>query len=177
MRRALGGLALLVCVACDPDEPCELAAKVDDPGLVLGQGEEAFVRLDPGGRLVPEHGPQGGQHVWGALRATGISPGGYRLIGQDGTPTATIYVVDESSGDDLAIGRVRDLPWVGDHTGAEIAGIQAILSETFTSPASSDTGATGPREPSDRPVILRAEVTDECGTELEGQIAAVLRAE
>lgn len=43
-----------------------------DPVVVIGQGESAFAPLEDGAVVSIEAGPQGGHHVWLALRVTGL---------------------------------------------------------------------------------------------------------
>ncbi|KYF63099.1 hypothetical protein BE11_44025 [Sorangium cellulosum] len=50
-----------------------------DPAVVIGQGERAFAPLAEGDVLPIEAGPQGGHHVWLALRVTGLRQMGSRL--------------------------------------------------------------------------------------------------
>ena len=65
MRLLLLTLALLVA-GCGPN--LDVA-----PLLILGTGETEFVPLTDGvDDLVLASGVQGGQHVWGAVRATGV---------------------------------------------------------------------------------------------------------
>ncbi|KYF65774.1 hypothetical protein [Sorangium cellulosum] len=50
-----------------------------DPAVVIGQGESAFAPLEHGDVVPIEPGPQGGHHVWLALRVTGLRQMGSRL--------------------------------------------------------------------------------------------------
>ena len=50
-----------------------------DPAVVIGQGQSAFAPLDHGEVVPIEAGPQGGHHVWLALRVTGLRQMGSRL--------------------------------------------------------------------------------------------------
>ncbi|WP_437968409.1 hypothetical protein WMF04_03565 [Sorangium sp. So ce260] len=50
-----------------------------DPEIVIGQGESAFAPLEDGEVVPIEAGPQGGHHVWLALRVTGLRQMGSRL--------------------------------------------------------------------------------------------------
>jgi hypothetical protein len=50
-----------------------------DPVVVLGQGESAFAQLEDGAVVSLEAGPQGGHHVWLALRVNGLRQMGSRL--------------------------------------------------------------------------------------------------
>jgi len=46
-----------------------------EPTLEVGTGVDAFTPLHDGDDLPLVAGPQGGHHVWGALRATDVDPG------------------------------------------------------------------------------------------------------
>ncbi|WP_437648001.1 hypothetical protein [Sorangium sp. So ce362] len=50
-----------------------------DPEIMIGQGESAFAPLEEGEVVPIEAGPQGGHHVWLALRVTGLRQMGSRL--------------------------------------------------------------------------------------------------
>lgn len=52
-----------------------LACVGGDATLEVGTGADAFEPLTDGDDLVLVMGPQGGYHVWGSLRATGVVPG------------------------------------------------------------------------------------------------------
>ncbi|WP_437486179.1 hypothetical protein WME75_02885 [Sorangium sp. So ce1014] len=73
--------------ALDDHDPRWIASAPDacktpssgDPEVVIGQGERAFAPLDEGEAVPIEAGPQGGHHVWLALRVTGLRQMGSRL--------------------------------------------------------------------------------------------------
>ncbi|WP_437571300.1 hypothetical protein [Sorangium sp. So ce542] len=73
--------------ALDDHDPMWIASAKDacktpssgDPAIVIGQGESAFAPLDEGEVVPIEAGPQGGHHVWLALRVTGLRQMGSRL--------------------------------------------------------------------------------------------------
>jgi len=50
-----------------------------DPAIVIGQGESAFAPLEESEVVAIEPGPQGGHHVWLALRVNGLRQMGSRL--------------------------------------------------------------------------------------------------
>jgi hypothetical protein len=50
-----------------------------EPAIVVGQGESAFAHLEDSEVVPIEAGPQGGHHVWLALRVTGLRQMGSRL--------------------------------------------------------------------------------------------------
>ncbi len=68
MRR----LVAVVGVGCAGSPPPGCAG---EGALELGTGEATFEPLDDGGPLAFHLGPQGGYHVYGALRTTGLAPG------------------------------------------------------------------------------------------------------
>ncbi|MEO0601994.1 MAG: hypothetical protein AAF211_11205 [Myxococcota bacterium] len=72
-RRVLPVFVLLS--ACPVGDPCEGTEGVA-PSLVLGEGPDGFAReLEPGDTMAAAFGPQGGFHVWPAVRTTGFAPG------------------------------------------------------------------------------------------------------
>ncbi len=66
-------VAVLAFVGCGDGVDGELV-------LVLGQGETAYAELDDGTELPLVAGPQGGHHVWIAMRAEGLSAPGAELL-------------------------------------------------------------------------------------------------
>ncbi|KYG07696.1 hypothetical protein BE21_27950 [Sorangium cellulosum] len=73
--------------ALDDHDPMWIASAKDacktpasgEPAIVIGQGESAFAPLGEGEVVPIEAGPQGGHHVWLALRVTGLRQMGSRL--------------------------------------------------------------------------------------------------
>lgn len=72
--RALAATAWLALLGCGSAEGTEALV------LVLGQGETAYAELDDGTELPLVAGPQGGHHVWIALRAEGLSGPAVELL-------------------------------------------------------------------------------------------------
>jgi hypothetical protein len=64
-------------IASAPDA-CKTTSS-GDPAVVIGQGQSAFAPLADSEVVSSEAGPQGGHHVWLALRATGLRQMGSRL--------------------------------------------------------------------------------------------------
>ncbi len=65
------GAALAGCPSgVDCDALAETPATIE-----LGTGSAVFKSLDDGDDLEIELGPQGGMHVWGSVRLTGVHPG------------------------------------------------------------------------------------------------------
>ncbi|MDI3283900.1 hypothetical protein [Polyangium sp. 15x6] len=60
------------------EDACKTASS-GDPALVVGQGQMAFASLAEGEVVPIEQGPQGGHHVWLALRVTGLRQMGSKL--------------------------------------------------------------------------------------------------
>lgn len=138
--------------ACEPDDPCSVAATVE-PSMRLGTGETSFTPLHDGDQVEQVWGGQGGSHVWIAYRAEGL------VTGQDGVfkpyepgPSVALSL---TSGDGTPIGDGSSQRALhGDETGAEVAGIQLYL---------------WPNEDLELDlslVTLQADLVDTCGTEL-----------
>ncbi|MDC3961381.1 hypothetical protein [Polyangium jinanense] len=60
------------------DDACKTASS-GDPAIVVGQGQMAFATLTESEVVPIEQGPQGGHHVWLALRVTGLRQMGSKL--------------------------------------------------------------------------------------------------
>lgn len=76
------GLSALLAASCAAPLPPELDAGPTDAGplsLELGTGEHEFTPITADETLLLARGCQGLQHVWIALRATGIAPRGVRV--------------------------------------------------------------------------------------------------
>jgi hypothetical protein len=165
MTRAAALLWLGSLLACDGGGPCDAAAK-EPLTLTIGEGENDYRRLAQGSQMTRIHGPQGGQHVYVALRATGIAPGGYNLLKPDAAPRTRVQVVVGETDAVIAESQVR-APWSGDPSGAEIAGIRTVLDGGFT--RVSDTGGE-PAPEGATATRLHAEVVDRCGTTIEATL-------
>lgn len=63
-------LVVLLFAGCaeEPSPPLE-------PAVEVGSGELAFASLVDGGEILVVHGPQGGYHLVGSVRARGFDPG------------------------------------------------------------------------------------------------------
>ncbi len=74
----LNGLALVACVACSSSVPIDGGAPADAPvgeaRVELGSGERAWqaLPLDGSGACELVHGPQGGYHIYGRVRYSGL---------------------------------------------------------------------------------------------------------
>lgn len=79
--RSLSFALSLSLLACAPPSPMSDGGPADAGALTLalGTGQTTFTPIDEGDTLLLAHGCQGLQHVWIALRATGIAPRGVHL--------------------------------------------------------------------------------------------------
>jgi hypothetical protein len=68
-------LASLLMVGCPGRDSVDTACPEREATVELGTGTESFIPLADGDPLRFERGPQGGYHVYGSLRATGVDPG------------------------------------------------------------------------------------------------------
>jgi hypothetical protein len=72
MRIATAGLLLTACYSTK--KVCKEAATFE-PSAEIGTGADQFELFEEGALLTPVFGPQGGFHIWGAVRVTGLNPG------------------------------------------------------------------------------------------------------
>lgn len=94
---------LMALFACEESlSPCEEAAQAE-PTVEVGVGEVDFELLADGDEIFRTMGPQGGAHVWGAVRTEGFVTGFDALLGyRDEGPEARFEV--EVDGDVVAEG-------------------------------------------------------------------------
>ncbi|MEZ4293554.1 MAG: hypothetical protein R3B70_01160 [Polyangiaceae bacterium] len=90
-----------------------------EPAVEVGRGLESFEALAPGGPVPMVKGPQGGFHVWLALRA--------RNLHRQGSVTH-LQVTRQDSGEELC---AVEVPWDFEPSGdgsCDLAGIQCVVS-------------------------------------------------
>lgn len=147
------GLLLGACAEVD----CESLA---EGTLQLGRGASTYVPLESGDPMFWERGPQGGSHLWLALRATGIWPGRFDLLRDDQAPVVSA----ELWAGDLPVtgfpAQAVHFFDVGD--GVEVSGLQMF-------------GASSYGAKSKETAELWASVTDVCGTTVEASLPVVLQ--
>ncbi len=156
-------LALLFSflVACDPASPaaCEEAAEI--PGVLeIGTGESDYEPVSDGDDVKLAYGPQGGQHVWGSLRAEGIVSG---LLADDDADPVVDFEVIEADGD--VLGGYRQTPR---HFDGALAGELELVGDTLILDWLEE-GFEGLE------VTIAAHLVDACGRELSAERAVTLR--
>ena len=73
--RELLFLSILFAGACSgTNHVCNKAGR-QDASVSIGTGVDHFVAFDDEEVLRPVWGPQGGHHIWGAVKTTGLNPG------------------------------------------------------------------------------------------------------
>lgn len=86
-----GWLAILIVTACGDNAPsmddASIAATVE-----VGSGLEGFAPLVEGDEIYLVEGPQGGRHVFGHARITGMDPGTSRRDGPE--TTFSVHTLD-----------------------------------------------------------------------------------
>jgi hypothetical protein len=91
-------LALAACglgdaAATSDAGPDDVAADAGEPLLEIGTGRDGFVALHDGDELELIHGPQGGYHLWGAVRARNLAPAELTIdyaVTLDGPPATEV---------------------------------------------------------------------------------------
>ena len=79
---ALSGLFLMGCYSTE--KVCDEAVSVE-PTVQLGAwNNNTFYAFEEGEVVAPAWGPQGGQHIWAAVLATGINPGNGEMVSDNG---------------------------------------------------------------------------------------------
>lgn len=77
-------LIVPLVVAChNTEEICAEAALVE-PTLVLGTWDDGFQTWEDGAVLDLVFGIQGGYHIWGAVKVTGMNPGNGEMVSESG---------------------------------------------------------------------------------------------
>lgn len=136
--------------SCDP-----VAATVE-----VGTGTGAFEPLSEGQALPFFLGPQGGYHVFAALKATGIEPGDPADPFGPASPVITVELTVEGE----VIGRLIDQPRLFEaQQDAAVLVNQRVVMEVLDPPDYDGAAAT-----------LSAEVVDRCGSAAEDARGVVL---
>ena len=78
---------------------CAEASKVQ-PSLVIGTGSDSFVAIDENSVLTPDTAGQGGNHIWTAIKTTGLNPGQGEMIVMDSGLDGGYFQVPTPDGDD-----------------------------------------------------------------------------
>jgi len=155
---------LIVLTACSVDKqdstldtelltPCEQTAR-DALTYEIGTGEATFEPLVDGAPLPFNLGPQGGWHVFGSFRATGVLPGDPEDFANPDNPTVSFQVSQGGA----SLGGYTDLPRPMDPAeggGWEIVGDTLVLD------------ISEPEEIDGTPALLWVSFLDGCGTLLE----------
>lgn len=183
--RWMGATAIVALVACDPggvDDPC-VAVDSDSATLELGNSKPntaaasgfEYVPVEDGGTLTLWEGPQGGFHVWGAVRTTNIYPG--TKAEQSGEvkevsriPTTSYQLVTTSTLTGMPVveaDKTFEEAFVGSAESAEYLHHQVILNTR-------EGGLDAYLALEGRAAIYTATVTDTCGTEVNETLSVTL---
>jgi hypothetical protein len=150
-------MAFAACDGSETGPDCDLGPSA----LELGTGEDAFVPLSAGDPLPFVLGPQGGYHVYGSLRATGVATGDPDDPFGPQSPLVTFVVTVD--GAEVAAVREQPRPLVEGPGGATTVGQLVVFSAV--DPTAFDGAAA----------TFSAELSDACGTTLTDERAVVLR--
>ena len=155
-------LFLAIFAACDPtsDEACAAAAEKRQ-SLTVGTGELTFEALEDGDKVGLTYGSQGGVHVWGSLRVSGIVQGSSDSLADEDNPLVSFVIKDG----DTEIAGFHDLPH---HFLVRLDGTWESLGDRLIF-YEGDVSAYA-----DVPLTMRATLTDKCGTELAAETDVLL---
>lgn len=152
-------LPLLVVASCggDPSEDLCATAALEPVSLVLGTGSIFFEDITDGQDLPISQGPQGGFHVYGSLRASGLHPGTWEDFTDPLNPVVSFDIIDS---DGQTLGGFTELPrplkvrsdgtleLVGEYVVLDIGEMNDVTFQTVT---------------------LSVEVADTCGSVISDQ--------
>lgn len=138
----------LALAACDDPTTTEDCPR-GSASLEVGTGEDAFVPLSADDPLPFVRGPQGGHHVYGSLRATGVRPGDPADPYGPHSPLVTFVLTVD--GAEVAALRAQPRLFTEGPDGDTLVGQLVVFSLPDPTPLD---GAAA---------TFSAEVTDECG--------------
>ena len=165
---------------------CLTCADVADaePTLELGTGSTGFRALEEGDPVETGYGFQGGDHVWLSLRSTGLHPGydeapappspfvggrgGMEEVAGRDRPTVTATL----GGDVGTVASVGDMPVLLEDGAAEAVTLflQGPFSSVEMDPAwATETDRAQAEAAEAETLLLRAELTDVCGTTVSAE--------
>ena len=148
------------CSGTNIEEACSVAAE-ETAYLTIGTGSVFYEEIEAGADLGVENGPQGGFHVFGALRAGGFHPGTWEDFSDPYNPVVSFSVTT----DDGHLGGFDTLPRplkVRSDGTLELVGEYVVL-EVGTMDDAVYRSAT-----------VEVVVTDACGTEMSDSVEVFL---
>jgi hypothetical protein len=170
-------LLLSSCASC-PD-PAEEASSV-----TLGTGIDVFVEVADGDVLTAVSGGQGGQHVWGAIRTTGLHPGGPNQITNEPAVNAPLvgFRLEDADGLYASSGpsRQRLTPDTGELLGQTVSLDVGSWSTPWLYPddfdaldyeAQEEANEAAAADLESRTLALKVVVIDSCETEAAAEVA------
>jgi hypothetical protein len=148
------------CSGTNIEEACALAAD-EVAYLTIGTGSVFYEEIEAGADLGVENGPQGGFHVFGALRAGGFHPGTWEDFSDPYNPTVSFSVTTDEGhmgGFDslprpLKVRSDGTLELVGEYVVLEIGTMEDAVYRSAT---------------------VEVVVTDACGTEMSDSVEVFL---
>jgi hypothetical protein len=159
--------ATLTLTACEPENPCEGVDIIPASQTFIGYGTTEHSEFDDEVVLKVEHGPQGGQHIYGAVLLTGMNPGERAFSDPRGCGQAEVYdhisiIYTISYPDELYPDVVANFGmWLEDGTPEEALGgsLQLVMDIWSVMAAYPDQ--------LEIPMDAHVAVTDACGTTAE----------
>jgi hypothetical protein len=156
---AAAGLAV-GCSGTNLEEDCSQASE-EESYLTIGTGSVFYEEIETGGDLGVENGPQGGFHVFGALRAGGLHPGTWEDFSDPYNPIVSFSVTTDEGHMGGFDSLPRPLKVRSDGT-LELVGEYVVL-EVGTMDDAVYRSAT-----------VEVVVTDACGTEMSDSVEVFL---
>jgi hypothetical protein len=127
------------------------------PSLEIGTGDQEFEALNDGDDAVVIQGPQGGFHLLGALRATGVEPGDTANVFDENNPTMHFTVREDGERVDVSNAFIQGLDDAG-------RGVYEVIGRFVFLDIQADEELVG------SVVTLRVELTDINGVVLSDEV-------
>lgn len=156
-------ITLLLLVGCEDVEAACAAAAVAGPTLTLGTGESAWEALEADQSVGWDYGTQGGMHVYGSLQATHLVQPASNNLADPATPLVDFVLLDG----DVEIAGFRELPH---HFTEGLDGSFQVLGDRLVLYEEDEGYLDG------LAIVMRAQVTDRCGTPVQAELPLVLSA-
>ncbi len=149
MRTLVLASSLLLCGACTKERL--------GPSLEIGTGDQDFEALHDGDDAVVIQGPQGGFHLLGSLRATGVEPGDTANVFDENNPTMHFTVSEGGDRVDVSNAFIQGLDEAD-------RGLYEVIGRFVFLDIQEDEELVG------SVVTLRVELTDINGVVLSGEV-------
>ena len=163
MRLFIVGCMLMGATGCVPEMSCDELALLE-PAIELGYGERRFIAFEDNDQIERHYGPQGGSHMYFAVKAVGLHPGSKHAA----APELRFEVIDDD-GRIIAGGDTSHSAFSGSGYGSELSGITAVDTWLAYEEYDAYLADQGASDGGGFPVNVHVQAIDSCGTIVEDE--------